>query len=115
MAFYEIESNPDYIGEIRRLENTDPANAETVFNPLISRMINNIEALKRTSEASVVEIQEGLTRVSSDLAMMAFKLTIKDYIDTDGMKQIIVDNIDTAETVKILSGKFDISSKKVYI
>lgn len=115
MAFYEIEANPDYIEEIRRLENTDPANAETIFNPLFSRVINNIEALKRASEASVTEIKEGLTRVASDLAMIAFKLTTKDFIDTAGMKQVIVDTVEAAEAVTIISGVFDNLNKKVYI
>lgn len=44
---YEIEPNPSYVREIRKLENNDPASAEDTFNPLFSRIINNIEALFR--------------------------------------------------------------------
>lgn len=46
MANYIIPENPEYTTEIRKLENTDPANAETVFNPLVETLIQNTHAVK---------------------------------------------------------------------
>ena len=46
MANYTIPENPEYTTEIRKLENTDPANAETVFNPLMETLIQNTHAVK---------------------------------------------------------------------
>lgn len=43
MAYYEIHDNPEYSTEIRKLENSDPASAEKVFNPLFQTLINNIQ------------------------------------------------------------------------
>ena len=34
--FYNVLDNPIYDAKIRKLKNDDPANAETIFNPLIS-------------------------------------------------------------------------------
>lgn len=50
MANYTIPENPEYITEIRKLENTDPANAETVFNPLVETLIQNTHAVKLQAE-----------------------------------------------------------------
>ena len=38
--FYSVSDNPTYDLEIRKLQNNDPANAETIFNPLLSKIIN---------------------------------------------------------------------------
>lgn len=48
MANYVIPENPQYNEEIRKLENTDPAHAENVFNPIFSRMIENDAATMRS-------------------------------------------------------------------
>ncbi len=44
MANYDIEKV--YDENIRKLENSDPASAEEVFNPLIQKMLNNTAYLK---------------------------------------------------------------------
>ena len=46
MANYTIPENPQYTAEIRKLENTDPANAETILNPLVETLIGNTHAVK---------------------------------------------------------------------
>lgn len=47
MAYYEIPDNPEYSTEIRKLENSDPASAEKVFNPLFQTLINNTHYLHK--------------------------------------------------------------------
>ena len=46
MANYIIPENPQYTAEIRKLENTDPGNAETILNPLVETLIENTHAVK---------------------------------------------------------------------
>ena len=53
MAYYEMPENPVYDESIRRLENTDRACAEDVFNPLFQKLINNTHAVKRLAEKGV--------------------------------------------------------------
>ena len=47
---YELPKNPVYSEGIRKLQNTDPANAFTVFNPLIQAILENIHAVKLLAE-----------------------------------------------------------------
>lgn len=47
---YQILEHPVYDTEIRRLQNSDPASAEGIFNPLFSQIINNIHAVKLENE-----------------------------------------------------------------
>ena len=44
---YDIDDNCGYDPDIRKLENSDPGNAETVFNPLFQKVISNIHNLKK--------------------------------------------------------------------
>lgn len=47
-TFYAVDQNAAFKDDdIRRLRVTDPANADTVFNPLFRRILNNIRALFR--------------------------------------------------------------------
>lgn len=47
---YELPKNPVYREDIRKLQNTDPANAFTVFNPLMEAILENIHAVKLLAE-----------------------------------------------------------------
>ncbi len=47
---YELSKNPVYKEDIRKLQNTDPANASTVFNPLVQAILENIHAVKLLME-----------------------------------------------------------------
>jgi hypothetical protein len=51
MANYEIPENPVYDENIRKLENTDPADADGIFNPLFQKLVGNIHAVKQGSAA----------------------------------------------------------------
>lgn len=47
---YELPKNPVYSEAVRKLQNTDPANALTVFNPLIQAILENIHFVKLLTE-----------------------------------------------------------------
>ena len=67
--FYIIPENPQYsIDDIRKLQNSDPVNAQTILNPLILRILENIAAVKGmiaavkceyVDEATIREIVNG--------------------------------------------------------
>lgn len=47
---YAIPANPQYSEDIRKLQDTDPASASRIFNPLFSRLIENIASVKRQAD-----------------------------------------------------------------
>ena len=47
---YELSKDPVYNEAIRKLQNTDFADAFTVFNPLIQAILENIHAVKLLTE-----------------------------------------------------------------
>lgn len=53
---YLIPASPQYSEDIRKLQDSDPASASTVFNPLIERLIENTAAVKRMLEHSVGQV-----------------------------------------------------------
>ncbi len=114
MANYNVEGI-DYTEEIRRLEDSDPARAETIFNPLFERIINNVSYLKNTYGDITDELVVMVNNLLSDVAYLAFELAIKDYIDADGMKLVMIDDFESVDDIILISGKFDEEKKKVYI
>ena len=68
--FYTISDNPIYNSEIRKLKNSDPVNARTVFNPLFERIINNIEAV-RLSEREMIEAHNKSTSAHEGMSFPA--------------------------------------------
>lgn len=49
----------------------------------------------------------------SDIAKLTFQLQLKDLIDSSDMTQVTIDEIDSPDTVVIISGTY--ADKKVYI
>lgn len=47
---YAVPANPTYSEKIRKLQDTDPASASQIFNPLFSRLIENIAYVKREAD-----------------------------------------------------------------
>ena len=43
-SHYNPAQSPEYTVQIRRLQNSDPGNAEEVFNPLFQKLVDNIHA-----------------------------------------------------------------------
>lgn len=54
--YYPVFLEPKYREYIRKLQDSDPASASTVFNPLIERLIENTAAVKRMLEHSVAQV-----------------------------------------------------------
>ena len=46
-TIYDIPENPVYNAEIRALQDSDPASASAVLNPLVQRLIENTHAVKQ--------------------------------------------------------------------
>ena len=49
---YLIPANPVYDEHIRKLQDSDPADACRIFNPLFSRLIENIASVKRQADGT---------------------------------------------------------------
>ena len=45
-SIYGIPEKPIYNPSIRALQNTDPSNAEDIFNPLFLQIISNVHSVK---------------------------------------------------------------------
>lgn len=50
MADYPISANPVYTTNIRALQDTDPARASDIFNPLFMKILDNIHAIKLAAD-----------------------------------------------------------------
>lgn len=50
---YVIPAQPQYSEDIRKLQDSDPASASQIFNPLISRLIENIASVKAQADRPV--------------------------------------------------------------
>lgn len=86
MANYDIDTNHVYNNNIRKLENSDPANAETIFNPLFSQIINNVNSIKNELDNLEVDVDED---------------EIKDLINAN--KTEVIDNLNSTSDTSALS------------
>lgn len=73
MANYTIPTNPIYNATIRKLEDSDPASASTIFNPLIQQLIENTHAVKK----SVDELKMFVLAISFSASMKGMPFTVK--------------------------------------
>lgn len=54
-TYYAVPENPTYdLTQIRRIQNSDPVNADQIVNPVIEKLIENIAAVKSRSTRIVV-------------------------------------------------------------
>lgn len=58
---YFIPANPVYDEDIRKLQDSDPADACQIFNPLFSRLIENIASIKRQADGTEAEVSSVIT------------------------------------------------------
>ncbi len=67
---YPIPENPVFNMNIRALQDSDPASASAIFNPLIERLIENLCALKLLLDGKVGAdgMQEALTGINNSLS-----------------------------------------------
>ncbi len=52
-TYYSIPDKPVYNNKVRELQNDDPSNAETTFNPLVMRILENIAAVKELADSAL--------------------------------------------------------------
>ena len=125
---FDVDPIHEYDSEIAALKRTNPNDAETVFNVVLNRIINNLDAVRRAvdekSELTDAAADGGIyarqnndwvdmSGTIDDLSNLTFQLAVQGLINTDGMKHVVVDDIETASDVIIISGIFD--NGKVYI
>lgn len=116
MANHIIPEDPQYNNALRKLEETDLAHPDT-FNPLYARLLENEEYLYRhgqeIEDTIMNRVTDTLGALATSMTDLTFQLALQDLVNTDGMANIAVDVIDSAESVKIISGIFE--ANKVYI
>lgn len=59
-TYYPIPENPQYNTEIRALQDSDPASATDIFNPLVERLIENTHAVKKESEQKIEDLRNSI-------------------------------------------------------
>lgn len=116
MANHVIPEEPEYSNLLRLLEETDLAHPDT-FDPLYGRLLENDEYLYRQnlalSDTILRQVTDTIGSLSMSVTDLTFQLALQKLIDTDGMNNIAVDAIDSAEAVKIITGIY--GENKVYI
>lgn len=104
MANYEIPTNPTYNTEIRKLEDTDPASATSIFNPLIQQLINNTHAVKKSVDElkmfalaiTFSPTMKGMPFTVTGAGMTTYNGTVPDSLAA----AVAVPNANTTYTVK---------------
>ncbi len=93
---YIMSESPVYNEEIRKLKNSDPANAETVFNPLIQEILGNIHYLKLNNMRKVIASRtRDPSKPAFDITDKKVALDVGTYTGTSGV------------SVKIDGAKYD--------
>ena len=83
---YAIPEEPVYNVFIRKLKNSDPANAETIFNPLFQQIIENTHSVKVSSDVLISNFED-------------YKKEVEEKISS--VEQMSVDYDDNTETLII--------------
>lgn len=80
---YVIPEKPQYSEEIRRLQDSDPASASMVFNPLIQKIVENIAAVKQGADTAwdeasgdTAELQKRVEKLESRPAVVFYAGTV---------------------------------------
>lgn len=88
MANYEVPENPTYDANIRKLEDTDPASASTIFNPLIQQLVTNTHAVKKAVDdlsdntSGIEDSLEKYVELGTDGKIPSTQIPDLDYIKT---------------------------------
>lgn len=91
---YEIPENPEYDPVIRALKCSDPANADTIFNPLVKQIITNIHAVKldndkRAEKPTITNITLLKTEWKGSTAPYTINKSVNGIIKTGGAESLI--------------------------
>ncbi len=118
MANYEVPTNPTYNANIRKLEDTDPASASTIFNPLIQQLITNTHAVKKSVDElkmfalaiSFSPSMKGMPFTVTGAGMTTYNGTVPDSLAA----AVAVPNANTTYTVKCAGKSKTITTGSYY-
>lgn len=108
MANFDI-SNAKFNDQVKRLEVTDPCHANT-FNNILGILVNNDVALNKKIEE---DLKRELSSIQADTTDLVFQLAMQKLINTENMKHIFIDKIESESDIKLITGMF--KNGKVYI
>ena len=66
---YPIPENPQYNPDIRKLQDSDPARASTIFNPLLQQMIENTAAVKKQADETKEKVAQSAEQGAGGIAL----------------------------------------------
>lgn len=72
--YYDLSGNPVYHEQIGQLKRSDPADAATIFNPLIQMLLDNTHFVKLFAEALAVRSVAELDRLRAECSSADSKL-----------------------------------------
>jgi hypothetical protein len=98
MANYPIPGTPVYNPAVRQLENTDPANATTIFNPTVGQMVMNTVAVKVTADGAATSAANALAEANQNTG---------DITDLDGRLSQVEDSLQNGITANKFVVTFD--------
>ena len=78
-----------------------------------TELLNAFENYKENLQDAADSAISKVISISSDVAKISFQLALKDLIDTSDLSTVIVDQIDSADSVMITSGTY--GNERVYI
>ena len=81
-TYYNIPENPEYNAEIRKIQNSDPVNADTIVNPVIQQLLTNIISVKAQADDLLGQLA-ALTQPGGDLEQALAGITISKSQITD--------------------------------
>lgn len=86
------------------------------INLMVSQAVDAAQTaigLAQDANDSVAYQASAMSNVIADVAQVSFELALQGLINTDGMKHVVVDNIDSADDVILIKGRY--GGNKVYI
>lgn len=91
--------------------------SDFVLDKINDKTFNKLQTNNKTVLGAINELNNtnasDINTVVSDIAKLTFQLQLKDLVDSSDMTHVVVDQIDSPDTVVITSGTY--ADKKVYI
>lgn len=109
MANYPVPDSPRLnLYGVRMLESSDRGHAD-LFNSIFQPILENEAYLNEVCK----QVSAGTSTIVGDLTKLSFQLELANLVDTSTMNHVIVDEIDSADAIRIVSGIF--ADNRVYI
>lgn len=85
----------------------------TELGKTVNKKADELEIKLETTKADIGTINNQAAKVQYDVAEIIFQMSIRDMTDNSKFKNVIVDNIDSASAVNLITGSY--TTRKVYI